>query len=163
MPVTRTQGSDRYAGRTTTLPVDLSLFDTDDLAQGSTNLYASAASIRGFLQAIPPINYDSVNGVFSLVNPTYLQSVVITVSLAHAGVLGFYGTTPASQPSDVGAASTLTDSSGGSADATVAAVSGTGDDATLNDNFADIVAAINDVVGKVNALRSQQQTLGLMA
>lgn len=57
------------------------------------------------------------------------------------------------QESDSGA---LTDSSGGSADGTVSAVSGTGDDTTINDNFADLTA-------KYNALRTALQNLGAMA
>lgn len=57
------------------------------------------------------------------------------------------------QESDSGA---LTDSSGGSADGTVSAVSGTGDDATINDNFAELTA-------KYNALRTALQNLGAMA
>ena len=37
----------------------------------------------------------------------------------------------------------LTDSSGGTADDTVAAVSGSGADAVINDNFADLTAKVN--------------------
>jgi len=53
----------------------------------------------------------------------------------HQGAtLAFYGATAVTQPGDIGL---LTDSTGGTANTTVAAVSGTGDDATINDNFAD--------------------------
>ncbi len=54
--------------------------------------------------------------------------------------------------SDMGA---LTDNTGGSVDGTLAAVSGSGADATINDNFADLAA-------KVNAIRTALQNLGLM-
>lgn len=40
----------------------------------------------------------------------------------------------------------LTDSSGGTANNTVAAVSGSGADATINDNFADVTAKINAIL-----------------
>lgn len=50
----------------------------------------------------------------------------------------------------------LTDSSGGTADNTVAAVSGSGADAAINNNFADLTA-------KVNALLAIVEAHGLMA
>lgn len=51
----------------------------------------------------------------------------------------------------------LTDSSGGSADNTVAAVSGSGADATINNNFADLTAKLNaalEVLRKAGFLKS---------
>lgn len=59
----------------------------------------------------------------------------------------------ANQASDVGA---LTDSTGGTATSTLNAVSGTGDDTTINDNIASLTA-------QLNSLRSVLQTAGLMA
>lgn len=50
----------------------------------------------------------------------------------------------------------LTDSSGGTADDTIAAVSGSGADAAINNNFADLAA-------KVNALLVIVEAHGLMA
>lgn len=65
--------------------------------------------------------------------------------IEHTGTLvGLYSATPVVQAADPVA---LTDSSGGTADNTVQAVSGSGDDATINDNFADLTA-------KYNALRA---------
>lgn len=43
-------------------------------------------------------------------------------------------------------ATKLTDSSGGTADGTVAAVTGSGADATINNNFADLAAKINEIL-----------------
>lgn len=84
----------------------------------------------------------------------FLGAVEIDGALNHDGTtVGLFGTAPASQPADIGA---LTDSSGGSADGTVAAVSGSGADATINDNFADVTA-------KINALRTAIRTLGITA
>lgn len=43
-------------------------------------------------------------------------------------------------------AASLTDNTGGTANTTVAAVSGSGDDATINDNFADLAVMINNLI-----------------
>lgn len=67
--------------------------------------------------------------------------------------LGLGGLATQSAAADVGA---LSDSTGGTADTTLQAISGTGDDATLNDNFADLVA-------QFNTLRSNLQSAGIMA
>ena len=80
--------------------------------------------------------------------------VQIGGDLNHDGTnVGFYGATPVAQAANITA---LTDSTGGTANDTVAAVSGTGDDATINDNFADLIA-------KINGLRQIIDDLGLMA
>jgi len=64
---------------------------------------------------------------------------------------------------------TLTDSSGGTANTTVAAVAGSGDDTNINNNFADVTAQINalrvDLVnlkGVVNSVIDDGQALGLL-
>lgn len=63
------------------------------------------------------------------------------------------GLDPVSQQADIGA---LTDSTGGTADGTLAAISGSGADSDINNNFADLAA-------KVSSLRSLLQAYGLMA
>lgn len=45
----------------------------------------------------------------------------------------------------------LTDSSGGTADGTVSAVSGSGDDATINNNFAELSAKVNSLIRRLGA------------
>jgi hypothetical protein len=45
----------------------------------------------------------------------------------------------------------LTDNSGGSADDTIAAVSGSGDDATINGNFADMAAKLNYLLRRLGS------------
>lgn len=55
-------------------------------------------------------------------------------------------------PTDVVA---LTDSSGGTPDDTIAAVSGSGADSDINNNFADVTA-------KVNAIRQELEDLGIL-
>lgn len=67
--------------------------------------------------------------------------------------IGFYGGATAAQPADMGA---LTDNTTGTADGTVADVGAAFNQATLNNNFADLIA-------KINALRTAQRNLGLMA
>jgi len=58
--------------------------------------------------------------------------------------------------SQQGAITSLTDSSGGTADNTIAAVSGSGADATINNNFADLAA-------KVNAILAANRSAGVIA
>lgn len=67
--------------------------------------------------------------------------------------VGFFGTAPAAQQA---APAALTDNSGGTTDDTVAAVSGSGADATINDNFAELAE-------DVDALRTALVNLGLIA
>lgn len=67
--------------------------------------------------------------------------------------IGFFAATPVAQAADPGA---LTDSSGGAADGTVAAISGTGDDADINNNFAELAT-------KYNTLRTLLRNYGLAA
>lgn len=69
------------------------------------------------------------------------------------GLLSFFAATAAVQVTDIVA---LTDSTGGTANNTLVAISGSGADAAINDNFADLAA-------KVNALRDFARTHGLMA
>jgi hypothetical protein len=66
----------------------------------------------------------------------------------------WWGATPVVQPSG-SAQAALTDSTGGTADGTLAAVSGTGDDATINNNFADVYTLLN-------AMRTALVNTGLM-
>lgn len=61
--------------------------------------------------------------------------------------IGFYGTAPVPQAAAI---VLLTDSTGGTANNTLAAVSGSGDDATINDNFADLGAKVNAIIGVIN-------------
>ena len=102
-------------------------------------------------------------------------------ALAHVGsTLGVFNTTPAARTAAytqtyatatrthaAPTAATLTDSSGGSADQTVAAVSGTPDDATINNNFAEVTDEINKLIADlanikqvVNSVIDDQQIYG---
>jgi len=67
--------------------------------------------------------------------------------------LGFFNATPVVQRADIGL---LTDNTGGSADNTIANISGTGDDTNINNNFADLT-------DQVNLIRTVLRDLGLMA
>ena len=76
------------------------------------------------------------------------------MAIGPSGVkIGFFGATPVVQQTDIGA---LTDSTGGTADNTVAAVSGSGADTVINNNFADLI-------DQINQLRTTLRNLGLMA
>lgn len=48
----------------------------------------------------------------------------------------------------------LTDSTGGTANDTLVAISGTGDDANINDNFADLAAKVNAILSLLQALKA---------
>lgn len=58
--------------------------------------------------------------------------------------LGFWNATPIIQPAAASQAA-LTNSTGGSYDGTLAAISGTGDDATINNNFTDIYTLLTEI------------------
>ena len=68
--------------------------------------------------------------------------------------LGFWNATPVVQPASADQAA-LTDSTGGTADGTVAAVSGSGDDATINNNFKEVLTLLNQ-------LRADMVSVGLI-
>lgn len=79
---------------------------------------------------------------------------IVNGALEHlAGTVGWYGVAPVAQDADIVA---LTDSTGGTPNNTLVAISGTGDDANINDNFADLAA-------KVNAIRTHLRRDGRMA
>lgn len=74
-----------------------------------------------------------------------------TVFECDASLIGFYGATPVLQQTKAG----LTNNTGGSGDNTMQAVSGSGDDATINNNFTDLR-------NYVTRLHEALQTLGLV-
>ncbi len=90
----------------------------------------------------------SGNGVFnypvamSQLIPNSTGSLQIGSYNGHS--LGFWGATPVTQPASAAQAA-LTDSTGGSVDGTVSAVSGTGDDTTINNNFAEIMQLLGAI------------------
>lgn len=95
--------------------------------------------------------------------------------------IGFFNVTPVARPSAYTqtyatatkthanlTAATLTDSTGGTANTTLVAISGTGDDANVNNNFADLAAQVNALLADVtnvkqvvNAMIDDDQSLGL--
>jgi|688.fasta_scaffold1111653_2 hypothetical protein len=58
--------------------------------------------------------------------------------------LGFWNATPIVQPA-AAAQAALTNSTGGTADGTLAAVSGTGDDTDINNNFTELHTLLNAI------------------
>jgi len=98
------------------------------------------------------VDAGTATGTAGDVNVGTTNAANVNVGRA-AGSIGFFGATAVGQQTDVGV---LTDSSGGSVDGTVAAVSGSGDDTTINNNFADLV-------DRINGLRTSVRNLGLMA
>jgi hypothetical protein len=78
---------------------------------------------------------------------------------------GFYGVNaPAAQPAGAAqaAVTAVTDSTGGTADGTIADVGAAFNQAALNNNFADVAAKINANVALLNAMRTVMVNAGLM-
>lgn len=120
--------------------------------------------------------------VLSFANVRTTTALEIDGTLNHDGAaVGFFGAAPATQPTytqtfatadrthaatATGAA--LTDSTGGTANTTLVAITATGDDANINDNFADLALRSNelrtdldDVRQLVNAIIDDLQLYGL--
>ena len=57
---------------------------------------------------------------------------------------------------DAATASSLTDSSGGTAASTIVAISGSGDDTDINANFASLTTELNALITDVASLRAAQ-------
>lgn len=86
-----------------------------------------------------------------------LNSIEIDGDLNHDGAnIGFYGVAPVARPAAYTqtyatatrthaalTSATLTDITGGTANTTLVAISGSGDDANINNNFADLAAQVN--------------------
>jgi len=101
-----------------------------------------------------PAGTDTYSLAYSADDDRWMASaVVLMTGTGETMALGFYGATPVTQAVVIGQ---LTDSTGGSADGTLVAISGSGEDADINNNFADLAA-------KVNALELLMTTTGLTA
>ena len=94
------------------------------------------------------------SGADIMVFDTTNSNEKLTILSAITQKLGFYGTTPVAQLAGANQAA-LTDSTGGSADGTVADVTAAHDQTILNNNFADIVRLVNQ-------LRADLVSLGLI-
>jgi hypothetical protein len=125
------------------------------------SVFASGAEVR--LDSVDHMHFKTPTGKYMLFEAAGACSILSSdTSLYGAGSLrlqlngtgiGFFAKSPVAQQADTVA---LTDSSGGAVDGTIAAVSGSGADATINNNFADLAA-------KYNALRTLLRNYGLMA
>ena len=127
--------------------------DADD------NVAINAAAINvASTGSVQTLNLGAGAGVKTITigNVTGATGIVYNAGTAghlFTGDTGFFGATPVAQQANI---VSLTDSSGGTADDTVAAVSGTGDDAGINNGLADLTA-------KVNGILTILSNLGLMA
>ena len=82
-----------------------------------------------------------------------ISSLVTRLEITDDAKIGMYGVSPVIQATDIGA---LTDSTGGSTDGTVSAISGSGADSDINNNFKELLE-------KYNSLRTLLRNLGPMA
>jgi hypothetical protein len=84
---------------------------------------------------------DTVSGVLQVANPSTGTDALSVDPVNH--LIGFFGTTPATQAAPLTA---LTDSTGGTAGTTLANVGTSFSQATLNNNFASLAATVNALV-----------------
>lgn len=122
-----------------------------DLASGdSLRLVSGAVQFAGTAEQI-----SRSAGELLLTGANVRTSAALEIdgALNHDGTtVGFYGAAPVVQATDVGALTLTT----GTPDNTLTDVIGTGDDATINGNFADVGDQINDI-------RTALRSVGLMA
>jgi len=103
------------------ISVNMGVFDTDDLAEGSSNLYHTTARARGAISGGTGITYNSSTGVVSLTDTGYLTGITVGTGLDGGGTSG--------TPSITLDLSELTDMTG--------AVDGTSDEIILLDAGAE--------------------------
>lgn len=129
-------------------------------ASRSVQLITPSGAAREVL--LPAASTDSP--VFYIVNVSASQDINVrnaandaTVRLLQPGQAGMFFSGATAYRGIVGLATAssaiadLTDSSGGTANDTVAAVSGSGVDADINNNFADLTAKINAILTALRA------------
>lgn len=97
--------------------------------------------------------YDATNTRLTIVGDTFLSegtdfilgtTTGTKIGTATTQKLGFWNATPIVQPASANQAA-LTNSTGGAYDGTLAAVVGTGADATINNNFTDLFTLLNEM------------------
>lgn len=121
------------------------------------NTYLTSNAAAQWDMVATTINFNATNmgfyGVAGVARPSAYTQTYSTATRTH------------SNPTAV----TLTDSTGGSANTTCVAVSGSGDDTNINNNFADIIAQINALVADVanvkqlaNSIIDDGQSQGLL-
>ncbi len=161
---------------------DKFFFVKNGTAANTNAIYIERANARvgigpAWVFGAPPLFALDVNGKIHTDN-----EIEIDGALNHDGTtVGFYGVAPATQPSAYTqtyatstkthanlTSATLTDSTGGTANTTVVAIAGTGDDANLNNNFADLIAQINalrvdleNAKQVLNAVIDDDQSIGI--
>lgn len=98
-------------------------------------------STSGEMEINGDLNHDGTNVGFYTVAPTARPSAYTqtysTATRTHANLT----------------AATLTDGGGGTANSATVAIAGTGDDANINNNFADIVAQINALLADITNVK----------
>ena len=71
-----------------TISVNMGAFDTDDLGEGSTNLYHTTARARSAVSGGTGITYNSSTGVISLTDTGYVTGVTAGTGLSGGGTSG---------------------------------------------------------------------------
>lgn len=130
--------------------LDLTIEDLLEV-RGSTLVLKGSMETSNFLngQSGVQVSQEGLSSSTSSLGAQTVTNLTTTGSFAHQGAtLGFFGTSPVAQPSAI---VNLTDSTTGTANDTVTDVGGAFNQATLNNNFADVTAKINLIL---NALRN---------
>jgi hypothetical protein len=107
---------------------------TGTLGAGATTVGTLAAAATTLSGSLTLGNNDVVAGT----------GAGTKIATATSQKLGFYNATPIVQPAAANQAA-LTNSTGGTADGTLAAVSGTGDDTDINNNFTELHVLLNEI------------------
>lgn len=123
------------------------LVDTTSIDESIAPTWTGAHTFNGGLTMGSTLTMNDAQNI-SVGSTTGTQ-----IATAATQMLGFFGTTPVSQQT---APQSLTDNTGGTTDGTLAAVSGSGDDSTINNNLAELAE-------EVNQLRTVVVNLGLAA
>jgi len=138
---------------------DISNHDTDDLSEGSSNLYHTTARARGAISASGDLNYNSSTGVMSFSAPSaFVSGMIIIWSGSTANIpTGFVLCNGQNNTPDlrnrfiVGAGSNYNPGdTGGSADATLVSHSHTVDSHTHGDG--SLTAANRSLTGSINVI-----------
>lgn len=159
-------------------PSDLSTVSTTHLnfASNAGELY-----VQGALEVDGKAWFDGDVEMADTKNIIVSTTTGTKIGTATSQKLGFWNATPVVQPSAFTqtyataskthanlTSATLTDSTGGTANTTCVAIAGTGDDANINNNFADIIAQVNalrvdleNAKQVLNAVIDDDQTIGI--
>lgn len=102
---------------------------------------SAPSSATDYICQVQASGFELADGSDIIVATSGTGSAIGTAATA---LIGFWGATPIVQPAGANQAA-LTNSTGGSYDGTLAAISGSGDDANINNNFTDLHTLLDEI------------------